>query len=382
MQKDNSDSPRHVAPRWRSLDQTPSIELHASIRAKRNVTVSPKLHECAKKRWSIHGGLLNAAEVVDGALIFGSSTEALDAAQYIVRRNSNAMPLVRSSAQRLLDSLSKEQNVRASEIDMYEVPDIINGIRFLKERLREYPRDSVTSMEIARLHSILGQTDPARRHVERATKFSSNNRFIIRSAVRFFVHIGESDRALSVIKKSDAVRSDPWIQAAEISTCSNLDKTPEWATKQLRALLSFSKLATKYSELAAGLADLELQNGNFRMSRRLMKRSLHKPTENSLAQAIWMEMNRQMGLDFGNTFRCTPRAYEASVLYAKQQNNPQSIIENTLAWLRDEPFSQRPAVEGAFLCSTQTNDHEMALKFVDHGLRAQPKTKLNDFSPL
>lgn len=372
MQQDGLAGLRSVIPRWRPLDKTPAFELRSSARRAPASCLSADLHEQAVESWEHSKSLVNAAEVVDGALIFGLTPKASEAAKQILSPDSEAMPLTQRAAKRLLDQRSSEQTVEVIDI-LESGPDRqYKTIRRLKQRLRLYPRDAITAMEIARLQSTIGQTDRARSYVERALGSAPDNRYVLRSATRFFLHSSEKERALHTVQNSDAVRSDPWVQAAEVAVCTLLEKSPRWGAKEIRSLSSATTLGVRYSELAAGLATHELKHGNRRMARKLLEKSLFAPTENVLAQAIWLETREHIGLREGISIDITPRAFEAGVLKAIDQHDAKIVIDNARGWFSDEPFSLRPAMIGSYYCAAHFGSHEAAISFADRGLRANP----------
>jgi hypothetical protein len=55
-----------------------------------------------------------------------------------------------------------------------------------------------------------------------------NHRFALRSAARFFLHVGKPDDAQTILRRSEATRRDPWLMAAEIAVSTVADRTPRW----------------------------------------------------------------------------------------------------------------------------------------------------------
>lgn len=372
MQQDGLAGPRSVIPRWRSLNRTPTFELRSSARRAPESCLSANLHKQAVERWERYQTLEDAAEVVDGALIFGLTPKASTAAQQILSPNSEAMPFAQRAARRLLGQQSSEQSPTIIDNLDSQIDRPYETIRRLKRRLRQCPRDAITAMEMARIHSIIGQVDRACSYVERALKSAPDNRYILRSAARFFLYSTDKERALHTVQHSNAVRSDPWVQAAEVAICSLLDKSPRWGAREIRLLSSTATLGIRYSELAAGLAVLELKHGKRRMARKLIEKSLFAPTENTLAQAIWLETREHIGLRAGLKIDLISGAFEAGVLKALNERDAKTAIHNARGWLLDEPFSVRPAMIGSFYCAAHFETYEAAISFADRGLRANP----------
>ena len=65
------------------------------------------------------------------------------------------------------------------------------------------------------------------------------------------------------------------------------------------------------SELASALATVEFSENNLRQSKKLIKLSLKEPTENSIAQAIWLFPDYVNSQERKESLIDVPKAYEA-----------------------------------------------------------------------
>ena len=375
MQKHEISEDRNVLPRMRSLDKTPAHELtSAQLKFKRKDR-DTSVYSHSLKSWEKTGSLKDAVEVLNSALTFGLKPEARDAVNQILKPDSEAVDSVKSIARRLLNGRNVDQpEVRlASSINIPE--KYWTKIQGLKKRLKLYPRDAISCIDLARVHSSIGQANQASRYVERAVKQCPNNRYIIRSAARFYSHIKEPDIALAVVKHNSVSGSggDPWIQAAEVSVCNLLGKTPGWGAKKIKSLNQSKAPNISQSEIAAGLAALELKNGNSKSAKKLFERSMLAPTDNSLAQLKWAKSKGLLSKNYMSMLSATVKlSFEANLYDAISKEDGHTAATEAWNWLADEPYSSQPALIGSSICSGVLNDLERAIEFAEQGIIATP----------
>ena len=101
-----------------------------------------------------------------------------------------------------------------------------HSIKRAKLRLTDFPRDAFAWLDQARLYTILGQQEKARRAVLSALHLAPTDRLIVRSAIRFFAHHGEWDEALYHANKAYRSNRDPFILGPLLSIGTQLDKLP------------------------------------------------------------------------------------------------------------------------------------------------------------
>src|SRR5205807_1070689 len=134
------------------------------------------------------------------------------------------------------------------------------AIRTAKERVTKFPRDAFAWIDQARLYTILGQYNKARRAVLVALHLAPTDRIIVRSAIRFFAHHNDWDEALYYANKAYRVNNDPFILGPLVSIGTRLDKLPIRLRPTANAALHASD-AFLYSEVAAAIGTFELLNG-------------------------------------------------------------------------------------------------------------------------
>src|SRR5205823_4591050 len=80
-------------------------------------------------------------------------------------------------------------------------------------------------VDIARHYSIMGFNEQARRAIQKGVALAPENRFTLRSAARFYIHIGDPEVAHDILKRSEKTKSDPWLLAAEIAAATVAGRT-------------------------------------------------------------------------------------------------------------------------------------------------------------
>ena len=160
-------------------------------------------------------------------------------------------------------------------------------VRAFRQLLRIEPRDPVTWVDLSRVYAVLGLHDQAARSMNIALHLAGDNRFVLRSASRLWIHMGDADRAHEIIARAERTPNDPWLLAAEIATGSAAGKTPRFTKAATRCLADTRFGLTHLSELASAVATLQLSAGRIKKMRSLFAMSLYNPTENSVAQAAW-----------------------------------------------------------------------------------------------
>ena len=173
--------------------------------------------------------------------------------------------------------------------------------------------NSIGWVDMARHYAMLGQLTHAARAMQNGLILAPNSRFILRSAVRLYVHSQDPERALHTLGQSDVISRDPWLRAAEIAVSGLMEKTPPRLRQTRRALRSGSLDHRHVSELASAVATFEMHAGSNKSARRLFNIALEFPTENSVAQADWAA-ERIHGISLNKDHFLLPRTFEAKAI--------------------------------------------------------------------
>jgi tetratricopeptide (TPR) repeat protein len=231
------------------------------------------------------------------------------------------------------------------------------------------------------MHTISGSLEKASRAVAVALRLAPDSRFVIRSAARFFVHVGEPDKAHALLRGTVAARHDPWLAAAELAVATAASHHPR-LTRVAKSMIADRNLSDHHvSELASALATLELSSGNSRTARKLFRRSLKDPTENSVAQADWASKKAAMEIT-GLMESPVPRLYEARAWHNFVKGDWSDSLVSAKAWLGDQPFSSRPASLASYLLTSILTDFDAAGELLRGALRPNPDdpTLLNNLA--
>ena len=214
-----------------------------------------------------------------------------------------------------------------------------------------------------------------------AVQLAPDNRFVLRSAGRLWVHLGDPEKAHEIVARSRRTLHDPWLLAAEIALGSIVNRGRR-NVKAARRLLGGGRFGPVHtSELASALATLELHAGSIKKAKTLFGRSLQEPTENSIAQAVWAGRQSKR-IHVKGSFDEHANAFEAESWSCYMAGQWEEATVNALRWFGDQPFSRRPPGHGSFVTAVALQDYTKSRWFAEIGLRANPDdfTLLNNLA--
>lgn len=390
MIQDNELSERHVLPRWTSISAAkaagelarphkskPSIVRLES--QKRSKQVLAEELEKRKRSWKESINVSDAEELVATAIVAGATSdpEVIRAAEKIISDGGSGQAVL-SFAESLLSS---DTPTSVQEI-FGEAAETYSAISRRKRLLELNPRDVMLLTETALLHANLGQPKSSERLLRRALALSKHSRYVLRSAARFYCHIGRPDKALDVLKTSGRVAVDPWLSAAEMAVSAVAEST-NFKWRKAADLLkdeSFSNLDR--SELAAEVATLELAAGGRRRASKAVELCVKHPTENAIAQVEFLARKGDFTSDVFNVD--LSRSMEAAAQHSFAASDFSNALNACQDWQNIEPFSVRPAIFGTFMSTASTNNLERGLAIGQRGLIGNPSdgTLLNNMAVL
>ncbi len=361
---------RNVVPRWRPTRAgATSRELSPARPTKQGAL---DFRESVRRReldFAAHANPWTAADLLSTIRTAGlGATSSLESQAISILEQGPFRPDV-------IERLTAQRADRVDEPDLRFVSatELDEHARFrvhrLRAYLREHPRSALRWLDLALAHVTLGNTDQATRAIRAALAIAPDNRLVLRSSSRFFVHANEFGEALRWLSSSDRLQSDPWLLAAHIAV-SQLADVPIRLIRTARELLIDNSVSPfSASELAAALASEELRAGREKRARGLMLDAVRDPTDNALAQAVWA---RDHGLADVGTVQSAPRAYEAEALASVQVADWRRAQSAVASWIADEPFSLSAAVNASYVALTGLEDYALAVEYAEVGLRTHP----------
>lgn len=365
------EKPRRVIPRWR--DYRTTIALRELDDQRPPSPPSPETADAMRRAavdWSEQRTVWHAGNLLSSAYTAGSDFNCREAAEFVIANQLVApAPLIALARAHLGEANPPGVDVVGPILGNDDV--FYLRIHTIKRRISDEPRNPMLWVEVARLYIQLGQQDSALRAMAIAAKLGGDNRFIVRSAARLFLHAHDAGKALQVIRSASGARVDPWLLSAEISVAL-ASKSPSLLARvgQQRngdeGLSAFAR-----TELSSALATLEMDNGKSRHARQLFRQSLSAPNDNSLAQAEWANREMGGGIEIQKQGLDLSKSYEAMAQVARSEGRWNDAIEAGEQWFLDERFSKRPAILVSFLCSL-TGRYDQAERILKSSLKSNP----------
>ncbi len=363
------DTERHIYPRWRSFQATASLGEVARPATGRDVDTDALDESLAQgiADWEANPSLWFGLDLLGTAIVSGRIQE-FSALIAKVRED----PLIPRGAHDLLSNLYKPADTKLElpECQAKRKPDVGREIREGRRRVSLAPRDAIEWVDLALAFTIAGQTEKALRAILAALQLAPANRFVLRSAARFFLHEGDKERALSVLAKSDIIRIDPWVMASEIAIADSIGQRSK-CVKLARDKMDAGKPPGDLTELSAALGTLEAENGNHRISRKFLRKALVGANENSIAQISWL--NRHHLAETVDISHANPPLLHEACAWASYYEHDFGTAQNeALCWLRDQPFASAPATLASYIAADINMDFESGVEIARSGARANP----------
>jgi len=365
---------RNVIPRWRDFRSTVQLgELDAGSPPKK-LELAHDLSSVTAD-WQRNKTTSFAGDLISAALVSQNFSAAREAAEFVISLAEGVSPALHALASRVLEGNLSPPITSIDLINLRtdEAPPPSPEIASTRKRLIEHPSDAILWIDLAYLYAVRGLTDKSERAVRIALNLAPTNRFVVRSAARFFIHKNRVDIAHDIIRKSPGYKNDPWLVAAEIAVALSADRMPRSAREGIDLIKSDNFSIHHLSELNSAIGTLEFRAGSSGKAKRLFRQSLLAPNDNSLAQAKWV--SREItGIPVDETVDSfqIARPFEAAAYEACEKTDWKTALRSTLQWLSDQPFSSRPARLAAYLACNILGDFKQSEEIAKFGLVTNP----------
>jgi len=360
-----NDTYRQVFPRWLDYKSASLLSLLHIAEVNKNIlTVNPSYNE-SEVNWIKNQTIFSAVDLLGEALFIKkySSEKALEAAKYILSYQNGSLIFLKEIANHYIEDEMSLNNVCTNKVNYFERKQVHR----LRQLVHEYPLNPIAWSDLSLFHAILGNNKKSREAMLVAAKLGKGNRFILRSAARCFLHIGEPDISLEILKKSDLCGFDPWINSAEIAIADKIERK-SYCISSAKNLLKDNNLSPfSKSELAACLGTIEFKNGSNKKGKLYFKEALMDPSENALAQIQWI-LSRANILNNPDLSKTIPASYEAQARYHFRNENYSESISAAEKWARFQQFSSMPIILASYITSVCLDDDDKNISLIKESL--------------
>jgi pentatricopeptide repeat protein len=368
---------RHLLPNWRSFKNTANLgELNGSKGIVLDSTFKPDISDLLDD-WNYHQTIGLAGDILGSALVCNQEDNAIvkEVSSFVLSHKELAPYAVIEAANAILKPKNQEIKIAfdftAEDFEKYNLLEIYAKINHFKQKLINNPYNPVSWVEIARLYSILGQEKKALRAIRNAYYLSPENRFVLRSAARFYVHIGDEGAAHDIVRKSTLLKHDPWLLATEISLAAFRGRSSKFTKIGLDLVENGNFHPFNITELASSLASLEM-NSSLKRSKKLFEKSLLRPNDNSLAQAEWASQKEKNFIPINPANFKVINPFEACARQFAEQKNWEKSIEFSKKWFLDMPFAKSSVLFANDIADNKLKDHAQAVDIAKMGLLSHP----------
>lgn len=255
----------------------------------------------------------------------------------------------------------------ATDTHPFQVP-----MRRLRSLLRSQPDNALALLDMAQLQSAIGKTESAERSIRMALNLAPNNRTVIRTAARFYVHADKHDQAHQLVRRHQRTPGDPWLMASEIALADLAGTESGFLSKGKRFLIDQRSISDAHlTELSGVIAMEEYRAGNLKRARDAQRRALLSPNDNMVAQAFEHRARFGIELETPQILNALAHSHEALVLKAWTEMSPDQVEHHAQAWHSEEPFSSRPIQLLSTLYLFQ-GDYTMSDRWISAGLTSDP----------
>ena len=379
---------RNMLPLWRSYDDT-SLVRELEFTGQKVLPVRFERYGDFKGAWDNKHSIISAADLVNAAVASGKSNspEALSAAEFMLGHQQDCSPLAIDVAHSIIEHGKVQSNIELpNKIPEFEerAGALIKGltdqenktkarIGLLRRQIHNHCYNPILYCELSRCYATLGYNKKAEQYMDYAVYLAPQSRYIVRNAVRLYIHVKEIGKAKRVIFNSGLINNDPWIISAEIALESLFGKNSRYVLKGRQLVFSGDISAFSCSELCFSICNVDREYGKRKDVRKMFYRGIEDPNDNSLAQAAFFAKNdNDFNVDLAK-FDNLKHKNEADMRKSFGTGDYEGAFISSLLWMQDYRFEHRP-IEYAFIISCDfLKKYDYAISIIKKSLEANPK---------
>lgn len=365
-------SDRSVVPRWRQSSTFSGSPEAGPLSSRGAALKADGWAETSYSEWKLHRTAGYLADAFSASIYEGREDYKGELAKSVLEFGDRLPRYLQSFAEDIVNGFSGGLEVahKVKGFENFDREILSQAIRKIKGQLAFCDKNAFLWHDLGLTYTLLGEKGKAERAMVAALGLSGGHRLIARSAARFFLHEGRSDRAKEVLVRADSFSGDPWLLAAHVATSQSVGEQSRYLRKAKVLFENFDKGRT-VSELGMALATEELMYGKSKAAKILARQAKDGATENAIAQGVWLSERLNISL-FERRDEIANFAFEAIARDAYYKGDWDASLENSVCWLRDQPFSSNAALFSSFVASTFKQDFVLAEKIVRLGLQSSP----------
>ena len=367
-----SDKSRSVVPRWQMSSTFATKEESNALHPLDRPVEFDNWFDQAMLDWREHQGAGYLADLFSTALVERRDSVLPELAKAVLDGGDRFPQALQGIAEKILLPPEQKLTEAAFTLDLEGTHEAFGRrISQLRKLVISFPRDAFAWHDLAYYYNMIGESEKADRAMLAALRVSDSHRVIARGASRFYLHKKDNERALSVLRRSQFFAKDPWLLSAHLAVAqvSGLESSHLSVAKRL---LDEMGPQIKTSELGMAVATHELFHGKLKKAKAIARDAGQNPTENALAQAVWLSPRMNTNIVTGKEIAQARQGYEARCWEAYYLGRWRESMDHVLEWLRFEPYSIVPSLHGSFVASTLLQDYQLATAIALFGLSANP----------
>lgn len=326
-----------------------------------------------KNEWKLNKSIVVALQILTYELY---NKELNQSKEIIIFLNKNKKFLNKIEIGILNAVLDKSKNVNFDNHYDIDEERVHNNIRLLKNDRELYINNPIVWCDLGYYYTVLGQYKKAKKCYKAAIALNSNNKFIIRSASRFFLHTENPEEGLYLIRKSPNIKNDPGLISAEIAFSEILEIKSKFIDHGILLIKNRNIGELEKNELFAQLATIEFSYGKKGRGKKYVESSLYAPNENILAQFEYLSKSYKIDDNFSSDQYDVLCKHEAETRKYFYNENYKKSLESALKWIDFQPFSSHPAIMGSYISAVALENHKKAIDIAKRALKNSPRENM------